>query len=145
MKYKVEVDINLPRERVLELFDNQENLKNWLDGMQSFEHLSGEAGKEGAKSLYKFKMGKREVEIIETVTKRNLPEEFSGHFESDAMWNGVQNFFYENNDNSTRWVAENEFKGTNFMMKMMLFLMPGAFKKRSLRHMKAFKSWAESL
>ncbi|MFQ5507583.1 MAG: SRPBCC family protein [Planctomycetota bacterium] len=48
--YTVEVDIDLPRERVIELFDNADNLYKWQPGLQSFEHLSGEPGQPGASS-----------------------------------------------------------------------------------------------
>ena len=49
MKYTTQVEINLPRKRVIELFDNSENLKKWQEGLISFDHIEGEAGKEGAK------------------------------------------------------------------------------------------------
>ena len=80
MKYELQITIELPRKRVIELFDNTDNLKKWQDGLQSFTPISGEVGKEGAKSKLEYKMGKREVEMIETITKRNLPEEFHGTY-----------------------------------------------------------------
>ena len=42
MKYTCKLVINLPRERVVELFDDPDNLPRWMEGLQSFEHLSGE-------------------------------------------------------------------------------------------------------
>lgn len=44
MKYELEITINLPRERVIELFDNPDNLKKWQEGLQSFSHRSGTPG-----------------------------------------------------------------------------------------------------
>lgn len=49
MKYESELVIDLPRERVIELFDNPDNLPKWQEGLQSFEHISGEVGQPGAK------------------------------------------------------------------------------------------------
>jgi hypothetical protein len=43
--YTVEIEIDLQRDEVLELFDSVENLYKWQTGLQSFEHLSGNLGK----------------------------------------------------------------------------------------------------
>jgi len=37
MKYSVEID--LPRDRVIELFDDADNMVKWQSGLQSFEHM----------------------------------------------------------------------------------------------------------
>ena len=71
MKYTLSTTINLPRSKVIELFDNPDNMSKWQPELQSFEHISGEPGEPGAKSRLKYKMGKREVEMIETITARN--------------------------------------------------------------------------
>ena len=42
--FTVEIDIDLPREKVLEQFDSTENLFKWQNGLQSFDHVSGEPG-----------------------------------------------------------------------------------------------------
>jgi len=143
MEYQQDIIINLPRNRVIELFDNTENLKKWQDGLQSFEHLSGEAGQEGAKSKMLFKMGKREVEMIETITKRNLPEEFHGTYEAKGVFNKQENFFSELDENKTKWTSNTEFQFSGFM-KLIYPLMKGAFKKQSYKFMENFKRFAEN-
>ena len=45
MRYETEVIINLPRDRVIELFDSFENLKEWQEGLISHDHVSGTAGR----------------------------------------------------------------------------------------------------
>ena len=143
MKYEVEVEINLPRERVIELFNNPDNMKCWQPGLISFEHLSGETGQVGAKSQLHYKMGKRDIEMIETITVNNLPHEFSGTYEAKGVWNHVQNYFMELDDNKTLWKSVNEFKCSGFM-KIMVYLMPGMFKKESCKYLLNFKEFAES-
>jgi len=86
MKYTTEIEINKPIDRVIELFDNPENMKYWYPGFVSFESLVGEIGKEGAKSKIKYKIGEREIEMIQTITKRNLPGEFCGTYETKGLW-----------------------------------------------------------
>ena len=87
MKYTSEIEINKPVDRVIELFDNPDNLDKWMIGLQSFEPISGNPGQVGAKSRLKFKMGKREIEMIETITVRNFPDEFSGTYEAKGVFN----------------------------------------------------------
>lgn len=143
MKYTNEVIINRSRAEVIRLFDDPENLKKWMKGMQSFEHLSGEAGQPGAKSLLKFDMGKRKMEMIETVTVRNLPDEFSGTYEVKGVFNKIRNLFIEVDENTTRYVTENEFDFTGFM-KIIGWLFPSAFRKQSQQYLEDFKNFVEN-
>lgn len=142
MKYTVETEINLPITRVVELFDDPENLKHWQPGLISFEPISGTPGQTGAKSKLKYKMGKREIEMIETITVRNLPQEFSGTYEAKGVFNIVKNYFRPVSDNKTKYINETEFQFSGFM-KLIGFLMPGAFRKESEKYLRQFKEFAE--
>lgn len=142
MKYSLQLDLDLPRERVLELFDNPDNMKEWQPGLVSYEHLGGEPGQVGATAKLVYKMGKRDVEMIETVTHRNLPDEFFGSYEAKGVYNYIENRFTELDANTTRWDFYTEFKMTGFM-KVMGWIMPGSFKKQSFKFMKLFKEFAE--
>jgi carbon monoxide dehydrogenase subunit G len=142
MKYTTEVEINQPVQKVVELFDNPDNMKEWMEGLQSFETISGTPGEEGAKAKLIYKMGKREIEMIETITKRNLPDEFSGTYEAKGVFNIVKNKFIPIGDNKTKYITEQEFQFSGFM-KLMGMFMPGAFKKQSCKYMNAFKEFAE--
>ncbi len=143
MKYSTEIEIALPVARVVELFDNPENMKHWMEGLVSFEHLSGTPGQPGAKSRLRFKMGRREVEMVETITVRNLPQEFSGTYEAKGVVNKSTHHFLPVGDNKTRYVSEQEFVLAG-PMKLVALLMPGMFKKQSLKYQQDFKRFAES-
>ena len=142
MKFSNEIIINLPVERVTKLFDNPDYLKEWQPGLISFENISGEPGRPGAKSKLKYKMGNREIEMIETVIENNLPQEFTGTYQAKGVYNEVRNHFIPLDENHTRYISECEFKFSGFM-KIMAFLMPGAFKKQSYKFMEQFKIFAE--
>lgn len=145
MKYTCEIEINQPIEKVIDLFDNPDHLKEWMEGLEHFEHLSGEAGQPGAKSRLKFRMGKRKMEMIETITVRNLPEEFSGNYEMDGVTNNIKNSFKVISETKTLYTTENEFIiHKNFAMKLIALLMPGLFKKQSMKYLESFKKFAES-
>lgn len=143
MKYTTEIEINKPIDRVIELFDNPDNMDKWMAGLQSFKPLSGTPGQPGAKSLLKFKMGKREIEMVETITIRNLPQEFSGTYEAKGVFSRTKNSFIPLPGNRTKYIAENEFNFSGFM-KIIGFLMPGAFKKQSMKYLTDFKNFAET-
>ena len=143
MKYTLEIEIDKPVDEVIELFDNPDNMGKWMDGLLSFEPLSGTPGQPGAKSRLKFKMGKREIEMIETITTRNLPDEFSGTYEAKGVFNILKVTFVKVSDTKTKYITEEEFQFKGFM-KLMAFFMPGAFKKQSFKYMTAFKNFAES-
>ncbi|MEQ8906850.1 SRPBCC family protein [Ekhidna sp.] len=142
MKYKEEIIIRQSRGRVIELFDNPENMKEWQPDLVSFKQMSGMAGYEGAKSKLIYKIGKREVEMIETVTKRDLPDEFAGSYETKGVLNTVRNNFEAMGADSTKWIVETEFKFSG-LMNVFAWLMPGTFKKQTRDFMRSFKEFAE--
>ena len=142
MKYTSEIEINSPIDKVIELFDNPDNMDKWMKGLQSFEPISGKPGQVGAKSRLKFKMGKREIEMIETITVRNLPDEFSGTYDAKGVFNIVKNRFISLPNNRTKYISEQEFQFSG-IMKIIGFLMPSAFKKQSMKYLCDFKNFVE--
>lgn len=142
MRYTTTIDIDLPREEVIGLFDSTENLYKWLRGLQSFDLIDGDAGQVGARTKMVFLMGKRKMEMIETITKRNLPDEFEVEYDAKGVHNIVKNRFVELGPDKTRWESDQEFQMSG-MMKVMGWLMPGAFKKQSMKHAQDFKAFAE--
>ncbi len=142
MEYTLDIEIKLPRNEVVEKFDKEENIKHWQKGFVSMEHLSGEKGKTGATSKLTYKMGKREIEMIETITLHDLPEAMHLTFDAKNVYNIQENYFEELPSGNTKWVSKNEFKFSGFM-KLMGFLMPGAFKKQSYAYMEDFRAFAE--
>ncbi len=142
MRYTVGVDLDLPRDRVVELFDSTENLYKWQEGLQSFEPLEGEPGQKGSTAKMSFLMGKRKLEMVETIDKRNLPDELDTTYEARGCLNVCKNRFIELGPDKTRWEADQQFKFSG-PMKLFAWMMPGAFKKVSLKYMTDFKAFAE--
>jgi hypothetical protein len=142
MNYTCEIVIDKPRDEVIKLFDNPDNMKYWQKGLISFEHVSGEPGKRGAESILKYNMGNRKVEMIETITFNNLPDEFHANFIANGVTNIQKNYFKDENG-KTRWISESEFKFSGFMKLLSFFMGKGAFKKQSISFMEDFKAFAE--
>lgn len=144
MKYTTEITIDLPREEVIKKLDNPDNMKHWQRGLISVEHLDGIPGKVGAKMKLRYKLGQRDMELIETITKTNFPETLHANYDAKNVHNIQRNYFEELISGKTKWRSESEFYFSGFMMKMMSLLMPGAFKKQSLKYMQDFKAFAEN-
>jgi hypothetical protein len=87
-------------------------------------------------------MGNKEIEMTETILRRNFPDEFSATYEAKGVWNQVVNRFIDNGQDKTRWIVESVFR-CNGAMSVMAFLIPGMFKKQSLKYMQQFKAFAE--
>lgn len=141
--YTVDIEIDLPRDRVVELFDNPDNLFKWQTGLQSFELLAGEAGQPGARSKLVFKNGKQTVELIETVTERNLPDEFNGTYEWNSGKNTLRNRFIEIGPERTRWESTCDYEFSSLLLKLMGFLAPGMFRKQNQSFLENFKAFCE--
>ena len=144
MKYSISMDIQQPCERVVELYDNPDNMASWQPDLIERELLSGESGQPGAVALLRYQFGKRTMELTETIEERSLPERFSGTYEHKGMWNRVCNRFEPLVEGQTRWTLESEFIPTKLLFKLMLKLMPGSFRKQTAVHMERFREFAES-
>ena len=148
MKYDVEIEIDLSRDRVVELFSDPDNMAKWQEGLVSFELLDGELGQPGTTSKLRYLMPRgnknrmREVAMTETIVKNDLPDLFSATYEANSVWNIVEYRFEQLGPQKTRCRTHNEFKCSG-VMKVLTFTMPGMFKKQSLKYLQDFKAFAE--
>jgi len=143
MKYTTEVIIEKPVQEVAGLYQNPENIKKWQPGLIDYNHLSGEPGREGCISVLHYKIGKRKIEMKETIARTDPPNEFDAVYEAKGVYNLMQNRFEKVGMDSTRWIAISEFKFKGFM-KLMAPLMKTAFKKQTLKSLNQFKAFAEN-
>jgi len=142
MKYDTEILINLPREKVLELFLNTDHLKQWQPGLLSYTHLDGDPGEEGSRSKQVFEGRKGELVITETITSKQLPERIHMSYRSRGVDNEVKNLFTEQEAGKTLWQIENDFRFRGIMMLMIPF-MKNAFIHNTMLNMDRFKLFAE--
>jgi len=141
MKFSCKVDIDLPRERVVELFDNPDNMQHWQDDFISFEQLAGDSGSVGATAKVTYKR----VVLTETIIENNLPESFHGSYEGSWGKNLMKNYFDVLDSGTTRWRSEVDYLEMNgLVMKLMKTLMPNMFRKQTQKWMDQFKVFAEN-
>ena len=142
--YTVEIEIERSRDDVIELFNSADNLFFWQTGLQSFKHISGNPGEVGAVSLLTYQNGKHNIELTETITHVNLPEEFDGTYEWKSGMNTLVNRFEELGPNRTKWISTCSYEFRSIGLKLMGMLMPGMFKKQNMAFLKNFKAFCES-
>ncbi|MBM2815462.1 MAG: Polyketide cyclase / dehydrase and lipid transport [Ignavibacteria bacterium] len=144
MKFTCTIEIEAPLQRIVDLFVDTDNFPKWQGGFQSLEHISGEVGSAGAKSRIVYKQGKHIIELIETIIRNDLPNEFSALYEHKHMNNTMTNRFQKLNEN--RSILESEIEYTKFhgiIPKLMGILMPGMFKKQTQNWLNNFKLFVE--
>lgn len=144
MKFTREIVIDLPRGRVIEVFLDRDNMAKWQEGLLSFEHVSGEPGQPGAKSRLVYEHRGQDVEMIETVTSRNLPDELTGTYESEGVWNLIENRFVDEGPDRTRWIADTEYRFSDWKMLLMSIVLRPMFTGQTVKVLRDFKTFAES-
>lgn len=141
MKYKVEVTIDIPRDKMLILFEDMEFMKKWQNGFESLAHIEGNLGEVGGKSVLKYNSKGKTSEIVETILQKDLPNTFNFLYEAKGVENIANNTFVDLGK-ETKWIVEHEFKFTGFM-KLMSKLFKGAFIAQTTKDMNSFKYHAE--
>lgn len=145
MRYTCEIIIDLPREEVIRKLDNPDNMKHWQRGLISHRFTEGTPGQVGAKMELEYQMGKRNLKMTETIIENNFPSAFHATYTAKGVHNVQNNFFHEESDGQkTRWESQSEFELNSLGMKVMAWLMPGAFKKQSMKYLQDFKDFAEN-
>lgn len=144
MKFHIETVVDIPFSRLIELFENPENLHKWQPNVISFKRLTGEIGQEGATSELHYDMVVKKIIMKETILKRNLPELFILRYDADGVNNTVTNNFKELPGGKTRWIMQNDFKFAG-IMKYAVLPLKGIFKKQTEQTMERFKDFAEQL
>lgn len=142
MNYITEITVNKPIKEVMDLFKNPEHLKCWQRGLISTKLLKGNSGEEGAKRQLKINLEGRDITMIESITKCDLPHHWHAKYTSPGLVSYQYNYFEALNESETYWKTASEFKFSGFM-RIVGKVLPGLFKKRSETVMKDFKKFAE--
>ena len=144
MKFTCTIEINKPKEFVIELFSNPEYLRHYQETFISKELISGVAQQNGAVSKMLYKMGNGVMELTETIIDNKLPDSFFANYHHKHMDNTMLCKFEALSNTSTKYISEinyTEFRG--LMPKVMALLFPSVFKKQVNKWLVSFKNFAE--
>jgi hypothetical protein len=142
IEYTEEIEINSNIDSLIVLFDNPYNMKEYMQGIESYNLISGEIREAGAKAEITAVMGENKVIMIEEIITNDLPTEKKVTYKADRVYNIVINRFEKVSENKTRFINEQEFEFNGYM-KIIGFFMPSAFKEQSRVYLKNFKEFAE--
>ena len=95
MKYTTEIVVDVPREEFIKKMDDPDNMKHWQQGLIGYEQLSASPGQEGSRMSLSYEMGKRKMDLVETIIKKALPEEIHMTYETKGVHNIQKNYFKE--------------------------------------------------
>jgi uncharacterized protein YndB with AHSA1/START domain len=141
MKNVIELDINLPRERVAALFADPRNTTKWMDDVERYEPISGEPGMPGSTYRLVPKTGK--MVFVATVISRQLPDEARLTLDASSVAVSVTGTFVAVSPDRTRLVSEEVFSFKGLFNKLFGFVAQSSIRNAHRRHMEAFKRFAE--
>jgi uncharacterized protein YndB with AHSA1/START domain len=140
---KVTVTINKPVEKVWEQFMDPENLKHWLTGFVSAEHISGNAGQPGSVSKLKFKERGKLMEVMETVVASIPNHQYTFDMEHSSF-QAKTDIRLVSIGSRTEFIQTTQFFPKSLVMKLMMLIMKGAMKKQMEKELISLKYFIET-
>ncbi len=144
MKYTLEIEINKPRDECARYIQDRENFKKWQPQLISTELLDGTSGEVGSTYRIVVSMRNNQLEMIEKIMINNCPDHYQIKYDADGNINIIDIWFRELGPSKTKMVAQSYFRCKSFVLRLMTFLKPGAFKKQTRIYMTDFKKFVES-
>lgn len=142
---KTSVTINASPEQVWDKLMNPDNLKHWLTGFISIEHISGTPGNAGSISILKFKERRKEVEITETVVISNPCEHYDYGFRMEnAEFSSDTNIRLVSFGTKTDLIQTVQLSPNSFILKLLMPLLKGSFERRTQTELMKLKSFIET-
>ena len=142
MKSVVELEIDVPRDKVVELFTDPENSTKWMDDLERYEPISGDPGIPG--STYRLVPKKGNMIFVATVIARELPNKLRLRLDNSNITVFVKGTFVALSPQKTRLTSEEVFRFKGVFQKIFGFLASSSIKKVHRRHIEAFKRFAEA-
>ena len=140
--YTAQVSVQKPVDEVFTLFNNSENIKNWIPEIKSFEVVNNNPGKIG--SVYKIVIENQGEEI--TMTEKVLAyiknEKVTLFFDAENMLKTDDYIFNETNGVTTITV-NTSCKSESFLMACMFPYFKGTFKEQDQTYLTNFKTFVE--
>ena len=140
---KVTITINQPVEMVWDKLMDPDNLKFWLTGFVSVEHISGDYGKTGGVSKLKFLERGKEMEVTETAVLVKPNQQYTFNMAS-TPFDVATDIRLISFGSRTEMIQTVQFFPKQFLMKLLMPLMKSAMKKRMENELIRFKNFVET-
>ncbi len=142
MKYTFEFEIEAPCDFVVKLHSDRQTLKDWQPELTEVIADDDER-REGGECTLIYHLNGRRVEIRERVVRYDPPHELSAVYHTQGMQNHVVNRFAEINPDVTYWQHDCRWEFPGFLLKIVGWFAPQAFRNQSWRYCNLFKAYVE--
>lgn len=143
MKFRSEVEIEKPIDKLTELIQDPDCTLQWLEGLRSVEHISGEFRQPGAKSRVVLDSVAGKMVILETVLRNDLPETYRIRYDGQGYVSFSNYSFEVISENRTKFTMsqEVELKGA---LRLMQGIVRSKVRQQLQRSAESFKRFAEN-
>lgn len=142
ISYTNEVTVNKPLAESWAVSQDESKMKDWLQGYQKMEHVSGTPGTVGAVSDVHFVNGGEEMIIRETITAIVPNESIAMTFDSDFM---VMDYIItmKPDDGKTKIETKSDVEGNGMFAKSIVAIMNGSFETQEQTNLEKLKNTIE--
>ena len=142
VSYDGSVTVNKPLEETFLLFNDLDNLKNWIPEVTSYEILSETPDKVGSKIKMTIESEGKTMEMNETILEYVPNEKVGLYFEVGDM-KKTDNYHFKADGENTIIHSAHICEGSNLFFKSMFSFFKSYFKKIDQDYLNNFKTFAE--
>ena len=142
MRSVVELEIDVPQERLASLFADPRQNTKWMDDVERVEAISGQLGAPGSK--YRIVPKKGDMVFVATVVASDLPNELRLSLDASNVTVSITGTLAALSPDRTRLTSEEVFRFKGLLGRVFGYFARGAIKDVHRRHMEAFKRFAEA-
>ncbi len=141
--YQTTTLIERPIEEVYEAISDSSKVKQWLQGLEKIEPISGTPMQAGYKSKYTFIENGRTAIFHEEMTAVSPYKSFTYILANDSLTiEGHTQMDHKNG--KTELTVSNKVKGKTWGMKIMMPFLKGMMRKRQMQDFARFKAMVEA-
>tara|TARA_B100000508_G_C11448020_1_gene272482 strand:+ start:1191 stop:1646 length:456 start_codon:yes stop_codon:yes gene_type:complete len=146
MKFNCSIVIDLPKEKLVSLWQDESRFPHWQKGFKSKQLIQGNKGEKDAVSEIVLDFKGKDMILKETVVENQLPDYKKVYVAHKHMCNFLTDQFESKGEHQTVWTAEVEYtQFIGFLPKLMAKFFPSMFKKQVQKWLDDFKHYAEGL
>tara|TARA_B100000767_G_C19688953_1_gene503081 strand:- start:641 stop:1156 length:516 start_codon:yes stop_codon:yes gene_type:complete len=140
--YIAEVSVNKSIKEVFEIFNNSENIKNWIPEVKSFEVVNKNPGKTG--SVYKIVIDNKgqEVTMTEKVMAYVPNEKVTLFFDAEGMLKR-DDYIFKEKDGVTTITLNTSCQSDSYILACIYPYFKGTLQKQDQSYLNNFKAFAE--
>ncbi|MBU3013032.1 SRPBCC family protein [Polaribacter vadi] len=140
--YTTQVSVNKPLEEVFTTFNNQENLKEWIPEIKSFEVINETLGRTG--NTYKIVVVNQgqEITMTEKVMAYIPNEKVTLFFDAENMLK-TDDYIFTTENELTTVTLNSSCRSDSYIMSCLFPYFKGTFKRQDQDYLNNFKSFVE--